>query len=1141
MGFIHLHNHTEYSILDGACRISEMVQAARGMGMEALAITDHGAMHGVVPFYEEASKAGIKPVLGAELYVAQASRFDRLPGREESPSHLVLLAKDQTGYRNLMRMVTVSYFDGFYYKPRVDLEVLRENGEGLIALTACIKGQVPRLLMSGDEKGARRTLLDYLEIFGEGNVFVELQDQGMEEQPGLNESLAALARETGVGLVATNDVHYTYREDHLAHDVLLCIQTGSTIDQEDRLKFSSDQFYLKEPDEMASILAAYPEAISNTADIAERCNVELEFDRYLLPRYQVPEQHSLDSYLEELTREGLQGIYGGGPEEAEAHERLDYELSVIRDMGFSGYFLVVWDFVRYAKSQGIMVGPGRGSAAGSIVAYCLGITSIDPIRHGLLFERFLNPSRRTMPDIDIDFCYVRRPEVIDYVTRKYGADRVAQIVTFSTLAARAAIRDAGRVFNVEYGRVDKLAKMIPEELNMTIDKAVGSSAELREVYGSDEQAKEIIDTARKLEGLIRQDSIHAAGVVIADDELCNYAPLQRKGAEAETVTQFDMKAVQRIGLLKMDFLGLRTLTVIDDTVDNIRRRTGEMLDIDAIPLDDEETYALLQRAESVGVFQLESGGMRNLLRDLVPTSFEDIVVTNALYRPGPLGSGMVRDYVERKHGRTPIIYPHETLEPILRETYGVLVYQEQVMQLAVQMAGYSMAEADVLRAAIAKSKADVVAEQRKKFVGGAVERGFEKRFAEDTFSLVEKFGNYGFNKSHATGYALVSYQTAYLKTHYPREFMAALLTSVINTKDRVPFYVNECREMGIEILPPDINKSYAGFTATDEGIRFGLSAVRNVGESAVESIKRVRQDAGEFRSFQDFCERVEVGVLNKRALESLVKSGAFDSMGYTRNHLLKTYDAVADVCTAKRRRAQEGQFSLFDGGEQQDIDADLLEGKVFTELPKDRLLSYEKEVLGLYVTDHPLMEVKDRLKKYVECDTAHLKELKDGNIRWVGGIVSKITKKLTKKGDPMAVVNLEDLVGSVEIVVFPTLYAQHVEVLTEDEIVCIRGRLDVREDEVKMIALEINKPDLQDESQRPFIVKLSAERCTDDVLAQLKSILQEHPGPNPVEIHMRNDAQTMILKLGDGFRVDPSSHLHGELRAWLGENGVSRG
>ncbi len=1140
MGFIHLHNHTEYSILDGACRISEMVQAAKDMGMEALAITDHGAMHGVVPFYEEASKAGVKPVLGAELYVAQGSRFDRLPGREESPSHLLLLAENETGYRNLMRMVTISYFDGFYYKPRVDLEVLRENSSGLIALTACIKGQVARLLLQGDEQGARRTLQEYMEIFGEGNVYVELQNQGLKEQRDLNPALVALAREAGVGIVATNDVHYTHRDDHLAHDVLLCIQTGSTIDQEDRLKFSSDQFYLKAPEEMAEAFAAWPEALGTSGEIAGRCEVNLEFDRYLLPKYQVPETHTLDSYLEELTREGLERIYGDGPEAAEANERLAYELSVIRDMGFSGYFLVVWDFVRHAKMQGIMVGPGRGSAAGSIVAYCLGITAVDPIRHGLLFERFLNPARRTMPDIDIDFCYERRPEVIEYVTEKYGDDRVAQIVTFSTLAARAAIRDAGRVFNVEYGRVDKLAKMIPEELNMTIDKALESSAELRDVYGTDEQAREIIDTARKLEGLIRQDSIHAAGVVIADDELCNYAPLQRKGAEAETVTQFDMKAVQRIGLLKMDFLGLRTLTVIGDTVDNIKRRSGEELDIEKLPLDDADTYALLQRAESIGIFQLESSGMRNLVRDLAPSTFEDVVALLALYRPGPLGSGMVRDFVERKHGRNPIIYPHAKLEPILRETYGVLVYQEQVMQLAVQMAGYSMAEADMLRAAIAKSKLEVVAEQRQKFVEGAVGEGFEKRFAEDTFDLVKNFGKYGFNKSHSTGYAYVSYQTAYLKTHYPREFMAALLTSVINTKDKVPQYVNECREMGIEVLPPDINKSYRGFTATDEGIRFGLSAVRNVGDAAVESIIRVRDESGPFKSFQDFCERVEVGVLNKRALESLIKSGAFDAMGYTRNHLLKTYDAVVDICTAKRRRAQEGQHSLFGESNSSDIDTDLLQGETFPELPRDRLLAYEKEMLGLYVTDHPLMQVKEQLRKHVECDMVQLRELKDGNVRWVGGIISKVTKKLTKKGDTMAVLILEDLVGFVEIVVFPNLYAQFVEILEEDEIICVRGRLDVKEEEVKMVALEIVRPDLQDDRERALIVKISAERCTDEDLTKLKEILKEHPGPNPVELHLRNGGQTTILKLGEGFRVDPSSHLHGELRAFLGENGVCR-
>ncbi|MHB8781131.1 MAG: DNA polymerase III subunit alpha, partial [Candidatus Geothermincolia bacterium] len=912
MSFVHLHTHTEYSMLDGACRIKDLLAAAQELSMPALAITDHGVMHGVIPFYEEARKAGVKPILGSELYVALGSRFDRNPGRDGGPSHMVLLARNQEGYRNIMRMITISYFDGFYYKPRVDIEVLRQYSEGIIALTGCIKGHVPRLLLAGDEEKARQALQEYVGIFGEENLFVELQDQGLHEQKGLNPALASLAREVGVGLVATNDVHYVRRDDHLAHDVLLCIQTGSTMEQEDRLKFTGDQFYLKSEEEMAHVFSDYPEAIGSTAAIAARCDVEVEFDRYLLPKYQIPDGHSLDSYLEALARDGLERFFRGTEGEAAARERLEYELGVIRTMGFSGYFLIVWDFVRQAKESGIMVGPGRGSAAGSLVSYCLGITTVDPIRHGLLFERFLNPSRRTMPDIDIDFCYERRPEVIEYVTRKYGKERVAQIVTFSTMAARAAIRDAGRVFNIEYGKVDRIAKMIPDDIGVTIDAALTRSQELREAYAGDGIVAQIVDMAGKLEGMVRQDSIHAAGVVIADDNLSNYTPLQRKGAEAETVTQFDMKAVSRIGLLKMDFLGLRTLTVIGNALENIRTGRGVDIDLESLPLDDAETYAMLQRGESVGVFQLESSGMRALMRDLVPTCFEDLVPLVALFRPGPLGSGMVQDFVDRKHGRKPINYLHPSLEGILHETYGVLVYQEQVMQLAVQMAGYSLAEADILRGVIAKSKGkEAIREWGSEFVERAAAKGYDSELAEDIFEMVGEFGGYGFNKSHATGYALVSYQTAYLKANYPREFMAALLTSVINTKDKVPLYANECREMKIEVLPPDINKSNIGFTVVDEGIRFGLSAVRNVGDAAVEAIIRAR-GAGPFVSFEDFCEKVEAGVVNKRALESLIKSGAFDSLGYTRNHLLKIYDAALDIAVAKRRMADEGQFSLFD-------------------------------------------------------------------------------------------------------------------------------------------------------------------------------------------------------------------------------------
>ncbi len=910
--FVHLHNHTEHSLLDGASRISDLVEVAKKEGMEALAITDHGVMYGVIPFVEEATREGIKPIIGVEFYLAPRSRFDRNNPKEESNFHLLLLAENNEGYRNLMKLVTRSYFDGYYYKPRVDKELLREYSRGLIALTACMKGEIPESLIKEDFNRARGLVHEYLDIFGEGNLYLEIQDQGIAEQKIINEGLAEISRSMGVPLVATNDVHYTRKEDSRAHDVLLCIQTNSTLDQPDRLRFSSDQFFFKSPQEMWELFSWAPEALDNTLEIAERCNVEIALDRYLIPRYQVPEGYDPDSYLEKLAFEGLSRVY---PEiTPEIRQRLEYELSVIKDMDFSGYFLIVWDFVKHAKEKGIMVGPGRGSAAGSIVAYALGITTVDPIKYGLLFERFLNPSRKTMPDMDIDFCYRRRQEVIEYVTEKYGSDRVAQIITFSTMAARAAIKDAGRVFNVEYGKMDKIAKMVPEELNITIEKALSKSPELRQVYEEDQVIREVIETALKLEGLTRQDSIHAAGVVIADDDLSNYTPVQKKSSK-EIVTQFDMAAIQKIGLLKMDFLGLRTLTVLDDTKRNVKMNQDVELDLEKIPMDDALTFELLQRGDTIGVFQLESSGMRALIRDLKPTCFEDLIALLALYRPGPLGSGMVQDFVNRKHGKARIHYPHPDLEHILKETYGIIVYQEQVMKLAVEMAGYSMAEADILRGAIAKSKWQVVEEQRQKFVEGAVSKGYERKLAEEIFDLIRNFGLYGFNKSHSTAYAFISYQTAYVKAHYPVEFMAALLSSVSDNKDKVRRFIGECRRMGIRVLPPDINESNSEFTPVRESLRFGLSAIRNLGTGAVAEIIREREINGPYQSLLDFCDRVDSSVLNKKTLESLIKSGAFDSFGQTRNQLLKTYDMVADIAMERKRLRGEGQFSLFEGDE----------------------------------------------------------------------------------------------------------------------------------------------------------------------------------------------------------------------------------
>ena len=1136
--FVHLHNHTEYSMLDGAARIPDLIAVAREKGYDALAITDHGAMYGVIPFYKEAVEKGIKPIIGVEAYVTASSRFDRRPAKEDPNYHLLLLAQDQAGYRNLMRLVTLSFMDGYYYRPRMDKEILREYHHGIIALSACMKGEIAARLLSEDYEGAAGVAREYLSIFGEEGFFLELMDHDLAEEKKINPGLVQLGRELGVGLVATNDLHYVGREDHVHHDVLLCIQTNSTLDQEDRLRFSSDQFYLKDHDEMRELFQDIPEALDNAVDIAARCNVEMDFGRYLLPNYQVPAGFDLDGYLESLAWEGLHRLYDQVTPELE--ERLRYELSVIRDMGFSGYFLIVWDFIKYAKEKGIIVGPGRGSAAGSLVAYSLGITTVDPIRYGLLFERFLNPSRRTLPDIDIDFCYKRRPEVIEYVSRKYGEDRVAQIVTFSTMAAKAAIRDAGRVYNLEYGKVDRLAKMVPDVPNITLDKALETSPELREVYASDELARKIIDTARNLEGITRQDSIHAAGVVIADDELSNYTPLQRRGAEEETVTQYDMDAIQAIGLLKMDFLGLRTLTVISDTLENIQRRQGIRVDMDRIPLDDPKTFELLQRGDTIGVFQLESPGMRSLLQDLRPDCFEDLIAVLALYRPGPLRGGWVKDFINRRHKRMPVKYPHPDFEPILEETSGIIVYQEQVMRLAVEMAGYTMAEADVLRGVVAKSKAEEMKEQKEKFIEGAVKKGYSRRLAEDVFELVGHFGYYGFNKSHSTAYAVISYQTAFLKAHYPLEFMAALITSVTGQKDKVPVFVNECRKMGIRILPPDINESFKEFTPVEEGIRFGLSAVRNLGEGAADKIIALRKEGGPFESLLDFCQRVGPGIVNKRALESLIKSGAFDFLGYTRNHLLKVYDRTADLAAEKQRLLGEGQHSLFEEDEE-DTPAAF---PAMEELSRDLLLAYEKEMLGIYVTDHPLMQVKEALGRYVESDISDLAELGDGAVRWIGGIVSKKAQKLTRKGELMANLTLEDLTGRVEVTVFPALYLQHRDILEEDRIVCVRARVEAgeREEEavtVRVVALDIAEPRLKSPEECDLYICMDAAQAEKETMDCLKEILKRHPGRTPVKLRLKEAGALKVFRLPEDCRVSAESSLYAEVLSLLGDGCIA--
>ncbi|MDI6892082.1 MAG: DNA polymerase III subunit alpha [Actinomycetota bacterium] len=1134
-GFVHLHTHSEYSLLDGAARLEDLVKRAKELGMPALALTDHGVMYGTIDFYEIAHRYGVKPILGCEVYVAPRSRFEKSSRKEDSPYHLVLLAESKEGYKNLMRLVTLGFFEGYYYKPRVDKELLRSYHRGLIALSGCITGEAAKLIQAGRMEQAERVAIELRDIFGEGNFFLEIQDQGLDGQKQVNESLRGISSKLGVPLVATNDVHYTYRSDNVAHDALLCIQTGSTVEEEDRLRFKSDEFFLKSPQEMEEVFPDCPEVLENTLRIAERCNVSLDFEQILLPNYEVPADYDLDSYLEKLCEEGVKKRY---KEVTPAiREQLKHELDVIKKTGFSGYFLVVWDFVKFAKENGIRVGPGRGSAAGSIVSYVLGITNVDPLAHGLLFERFLNPERISMPDIDIDFCYERRDEVIDYVARKYGKEKVAQIITFGTMAARAATRDAGRVFGVPYGRVDKIAKLIPETPGMTINDALRLSPELNQEYENDDTTRRILDTARTLEGLARQDSIHAAGVVLSQDALTEYTPLQRKGEAAETVTQYHMDAIKKIGLLKMDFLGLRTLTVIEDAIKILKRARGVDVDIDNIPFDDEKTYRMLQKGESIGVFQLESSGMRSLLKDLQPSTFEDIVSLLALYRPGPLGSGMVSDFVDRKHGRKPIKYPHPLLEPILKETHGIIVYQEQVMRIASELAGFTMAEADILRGAMSKKKPEVLAQQREKFIKGAVNNGLTASVAEETFNLMAYFAGYGFNKSHSCAYAVISYQTAYLKANCPVAFMAALLTSVMQNKDKVAQYVSECRRLGIKVMPPDVNESFRNFTVVGDSIRFGLSAVRNIGDSAIEAIIDARKSKGPFKSLYGFCERVDLSLVNKRALESLIKGGAFDFCGLTRKYLLGVYQRAMEAGLRRQRDIQVGQFTIFDLSEEKGISQDVAHApprEEMEEFPKEELLAHEKEILGLYVTDHPLLGMEKILRSRVSTSIGELAEQRDGNTVVIGGIETKVSRITTRKGDMMVFVTLEGLEGSVEVIVFPSTYQRYRELIAEDRAVLVKGRVDIKEDNIKVIAQEIKGLSADERVEPALYIQLSAENFKRELVDRLKTVLGTYPGESPVYIRVKDKDKTTTFRLGSQYRVATENGLFAELKELLG-------
>ncbi len=1133
--FVHLHVHSYYSLLDGAAPISVLAERAKEYRMPALAITDHGNLFGAIEFYQTLSRAGIKPCIGVEAYLlTKGSRFTRDLKQEGKLSHITLLCKNREGYRNLCKLISTSYLDGFYYKPRIDKEVLRELNGGLIALSGCLKGEVPSAIMEGKIDEARQAAEQLASIFTDNRFFLEIQDQSLPKQAEVMSELIGLGKELGIGVVATNDIHYINREDAPAHDALLCIQTGKTLSETNRMKLGSDEFYLKSPEEMTELFDCCPEAIDNTVAIAERLNLEFDFKTYHFPKFVPPDDRDLAGYLEHQAREGLERRLSAifkrrGEDEEEVRKtyeaRLVEELNVIKSMGFAGYFLIVADFIEHARSKGLPVGPGRGSAAGSLVAYSLGITNIDPLEHALLFERFLNPERISMPDVDIDFCMRRRGEVIEYVSRKYG--NVCQIITFGKMKARAVVRDVGRVMGLPYGEVDKIAKLIPATLGMTLEEALAIEPKLSEMARKDEQIKHMLEISRRLEGFPRHASTHAAGVVISDQPLTEFVPLYR-GQKDEVVTQFDMKCVEKVGLIKFDFLGLKTLTVIDDALKLIEQRTGKHIDIDELPLDDPRVYQRLSEGDTAGIFQLESSGMTDLVMKLKPNLFADIVALVALFRPGPLGSGMVDDFIDRKHGRKAIKYELPQLEGILKETYGVIVYQEQVMQIANLLANYSMGEADILRRAMGKKKAEEMATQQERFVDGACANHIHKRKAEQIFELMAKFAEYGFNKSHSAAYAMVSYQTAYLKVHHPTEFMAALLTAEKDVTDKILVYINDCRAHDIKILPPDVNESSRDFSVVEDGIiRFGLAAVKNVGEGAIESIVAARNEAGPFRSLFDFCERVETRKVNKRVIESLIKCGAFDFTGSARAALLAALDRAMEMAASRQRDRQVGQERLFDLLPQEQGCCAEPEIPDVSEWGERQLLAYEKESLGFYITGHPLAQYEELLGQYANADTASISDVGDNQEVKLGGMVAKLREITTRKGDRMCFATVEDLKGSVEVIIFSDAYSESMQLIKGDRPIFIIGTSDTDGESAKVIARRIiSIDDVAKELTKSVHFFLRQPEVTPNHLSQLKSVISRHPGDCPAFVHLVvPDKTETILSLPDDLKLAPTPQL----------------
>lgn len=1137
--FVHLHVHSEYSMLDGASRVTDLVRKVAADGQPGVAITDHGNMYGALEFFKAARDVGVKPIFGTEAYVATTGdRRDKATSSGDN-HHLTVLAENRTGYRNLMYLASMAFVEGFSYKPRIDMALLEERKDGLIVTTGCLGSEVCGRLLADDFAGALEVAGRYQDVFGRENYFVEIQDHGLPEDKQVNPRLLDIAAQLRAPLVATNDSHYTDHSDAEAHDALLCVQTGACLSDPDRFKFKTDQFWVKTAEEMRHLFREIPEACDNTLWICERVDVELDFGLDLLPDFPVPEGHTHSTWLREKVMEGARQRWGNElPGETVA--RIEYELGVIDEMGFPSYFLIVADYIDWARRTGIRVGPGRGSAAGSAVAYCLEITQIDPLEYGLIFERFLNPGRKSLPDIDVDFDDRERGRVLDYVAGKYGRENVAQIVTFGRILAKQAVKDAARVLGYPYKMGDDITKLMPPpEFGRppNLEQALEKSKDLAELVDADPDVARVYELARGLEGLVRQEGVHAAAVVMSRDPLVEHVPLAvTKNESRDVITQFEMNGCEEIGLLKMDFLGLRNLSVIEDALRIIRQRGGTC-DIDGVPLDDAATFELLCRGDTVGVFQLEGAPMRALIKQLQPTEFEDLIALVSLYRPGPMGMGMHTEYAERKNGRRPVSYPHPDLEPVLSGTYGVICYQEQVMEVARTIAGYSLPEADDFRKAMGKKKREIVAQHAEKFVNGAAERGYGEALGQELFEMIEPFADYAFNKSHAACYGFIAYQTAYLKANHPAEYMAALLTSVKDDKDKPAVYLAETREMGIKVLPPDVNRSETDFSVVEDGvISFGLSAVRNVGEGVVEAIIAERTENGPFLDFPDFCRRVDAACLNKRTVESLVKGGAFDSLGHTRKGLVEVHESVIDFVLEKRRREEAGQFSLFDvGGDHaqpsQAVDLPPVPEDEFDRVTK---LRFEKEMLGLYVSDHPLRGLERALRASVEATIAEIREGRPaGEVKWIGGVIVSVDTRFTRKGDRFLILQVEDYTGSAEVIVFPSALARSEVAVEEDQPYLLKCRVDTRDDDLRLSVLEMVRPDLTTEA-KAVRLRMASARVTEVTLERLRRTLCAHPGDAPVYLHLRNADSETVVRLSDEFNVEARSGLYAELKSTLG-------